>query len=153
GGGVLLAPPAARPPPPPPPPLPDLNHHPAPYPPLDDAPADLHDPGQIDLAGHSSEFARVEIGPQSPPGLPPPLQRTHHGIHADERYATQDERRDRRWKIHPTGQSAGGDRAAIAGHRQHVGQRGRPNGIDGAGPALSAERFGRADELLAFHDL
>ena len=45
--------------------------------PPDDAPANLQDPGQIDLAGHRREFARVHIGRQSPPRLLPPFQRTH----------------------------------------------------------------------------
>jgi hypothetical protein len=40
--------------------LPDLDHDPAAYPSLDDASADLHDPGQVDLAGHGGEFARVD---------------------------------------------------------------------------------------------
>jgi hypothetical protein len=40
--------------------LPDLDHDPATYPSLDDAPAYLHDPRQIDLAGHGGEFARVD---------------------------------------------------------------------------------------------
>src|SRR5262245_59460412 len=71
--------------------LPDLDHDPAAYPSLDDTPADLHDPGQIDLAGHGGEFARVEIGRQSSPGLPPPFEGTHHGIHSDERHPAQNE--------------------------------------------------------------
>src|SRR5262245_29395214 len=71
--------------------LADLHHDPAAYPSLDDTSADLHDPGQIDLAGHGGEFARVEIGRQSPPGLAPPFQGTHHGIHPDERHPAQNE--------------------------------------------------------------
>jgi hypothetical protein len=71
--------------------LPDLDYDAAAYPSLYNTPANLHDPGQIDLAGHGGEFARVEIGRQSPPGLPPRFQGTHHGIHADERHPAQNE--------------------------------------------------------------
>ena len=70
----------------------------------------------------------------------------------DERHPAQNEWGDRRRQIHPAGQPAGGDRAAIAGHRQHVGQCARPDGIDAAGPSLLAKWFDRADELLALDD-
>jgi hypothetical protein len=69
--------------------LSDFDHDPAAYPSLDDAPAGLHHPREIDLARHRGEFACVEIGRQSFPGLPPAFERAHHGIYADERHPAQ----------------------------------------------------------------
>jgi hypothetical protein len=68
--------------------LPDLDYDAAAYPSLDGAPADLHDAGQIDLAGHRGEFA-ASISDANRLSLPPPLQRTHHENHPDERHPAQ----------------------------------------------------------------
>src|SRR5262245_30647657 len=133
--------------------LPDFDHDPPAYPSLDDLPAGVHDAGQIDLAGHAGEFVSIEIGCQSPPGLASPFQGAHHGIDADERHSAQNEWRNCGRKIHSAGQPAGGDRAAIARHRQHVGQCGRPNTVNAAGPPFLAERPDGADKLLAFNNL
>src|SRR5262245_39226937 len=135
------------------PPLPDFDYNSTAYPSFDDLPAGVHNAGEIDLAGHTGEFAGIEIRCQSPPSLASPVQRTHHGIDADERHSAQNEWRNRRRKIHSAGQPTGGDRAAIARHRQHVGQCGRPNTVNAAGPPFLAERPDGADKLLAFNNL
>ena len=80
---------------------PDFDYNSIAYASFDDPPAGVHYPRQIDLAGHRGEFARLHVGRQSLPSLPPPFQRTHHGIDADERHPAQDEWGDRRRKIHP----------------------------------------------------
>jgi hypothetical protein len=63
--------------------LPDFDHDSTAYPSLDDAQAGFLHPGQIDLARHRGEFACVQIGGQSLPGLPPPFQGTYHGMHTE----------------------------------------------------------------------
>jgi hypothetical protein len=133
--------------------LPYFDYNSTAYPSLDDLPAGVHDAGQINLAGHAAEFAGIEIGCQSPSSLASPVEGTHHGIDTDERHSAQNEWRNRRRKIHSAGQATCGDRAALARHRQQVGQCGRPNSVNAAGPPFLAERPGGADKLLAFDDL
>ena len=51
----------------------------------------------------------------------------------------------RRGQVHAAGEPAGGDRAAVAGLREHVGERRRADAVDRRRPLLLAERLaGRA---------
>ena len=93
------------------------------------------------VSRHRRELVAVEIERQAPPGLEPPRRRALDAVDPEERDAAQDERRDRRGQVHAAREPAGGDRAAVAGLRQHVGERRRADAVDRRRPLLLAERL------------
>jgi len=68
---------------------------------------------------------------------------THLGAYAEKAHPTQNKRRDRGRQIHAGGEPASRDSAAISGHRQQIGERGRADAVDGARPAFLRQRLGR----------
>ncbi len=77
----------------------------------------------------------------------------HHAVDAEKRDAAQDERRDGGRQIHALRKTAGGDRAAVFGHRQDVRERVRADAVDARDPAFLAQRAALLRELLAIDDL
>ena len=69
------------------------------------------------------------------------------------RHAAQNEGRNRGRQVDPPGEPAGGDRAAVADHRQQVGQGRRSDGVDAGRPALLGERARRPGQLGAVDHL
>jgi hypothetical protein len=115
--------------------------------------AGLDDILERDRRRHRRQLLTVEIARETLPRFQPARLRAHHRIDAEQRDAAQDEGRDRGRQVHALRQAAGGDSAAVFGHRQDIGERVRADGIDAGDPALLAERAPRPGEFVPIDDL
>ena len=97
---------------------------------------------QADYFGRNRvEPGDIEITSQTCPGFKPGWARTHHTVDPGERHAAQNERRDRRRKIHSPSQTASGNYPAVLGCGANVGKRVTANHIDRPRPPRLLERF------------
>src|ERR1700722_19349501 len=110
---------------------------------LEDASPGREDLVERDGLGHRRELLAVEVERQPPPGLQATRGGAMDAVDPEKRDAAQDEGRDRGWQVHALGEAAGRDRAAIAGLRQHIGERRRADAVDRGRPLLLAERLSR----------
>src|SRR3954453_17139053 len=92
------------------------------------------DLAQTDFMSNFSEFYAIKITGKPVPGELALRQRTHDRIDAEKAHPSQNKRRHRGRQIHARGEAAGRDRAAIFRHRKQVGERGRADAVDAAGP-------------------
>jgi hypothetical protein len=74
-------------------------------------------------------------------------------LNAERRSTAQDKWRDRDRQIHAAGPSTSRHRPAVARRREHVGERGRDDGIDSARPTLFSSGFAGSGEIFALDDL
>src|SRR5262249_19714129 len=131
----------------------DLDHNAPPNAALDDVSGRLDHLGEPDFSRDVRKLSPIEVAPQALPRDLPLRDRTHDGIDAEQRNATQNKRSNGTRQIHAAGKPTCRYRSPIASHRQHIRERGRPDGVDSTGPTLFSQRFCGSCELLALDDL
>src|SRR5688572_30462957 len=90
---------------------------------------------------HTLERGSIQISCESLPRRHTQLARRHHAVHAEQRNASENERRHGGGEVHALGQSACSDRTAITRLCAGIRQRMTADRIDDAGPAFLLQRL------------
>ena len=115
-------------------------------------PAASIDVGKSDLFGDRIEHCRIQVVGEALPGGQPRLLGRHHAVDAQQGNTAQDERGDPGRKIHALGETAGGNRSAIAGLGARVRQGVAADGVDNPRPTFLLHGLALFGELRAIQD-